>query len=242
MANNSYYESQGSTYLNSSPSVTKEDLSMPEHNHDGRYYTKEQTENTQKEINLRFKKIDDINSEQDISIESKADVNHVHSEATISQSGFMSAKDKQNLDKLASKSALTNVHAYSTTVQNLAANTNTKLNFANEYIDSSDEYSISDSTFTARESGIYLVSGYFEVNNSATGNYRLILLAYKNGVEAVALGTTFSPTGGESGVSGNSAISLLAGETINLYAWSSHAVRTRARGQAYDRIQITRLW
>lgn len=267
MAKDSYYEMEGSSYLNSRASVSKEGVGqIPEHDHDGRYYTKEETENTQRSIDERFRTVDEYlvsNNQQFTNIndhfvevdrqlanqgqelENKAPLQHTHTDATTNKSGFMSANDKKKLDSMTTPvpETKTNIHAYCSYVQTLTANTANKIMFDSLAIDDNNEFSLTKSEVTIKNNGVYLINGIVETgSNTLTGNLRLFLQVFINGVLDNTVGTAFFPGGVMGGVNGSTILNLRAGDKLTFYVWSNVTVNTRGRGSINEYIQIVRLW
>lgn len=105
MANKGYYESEGSEYLNSDPSVSKEQSNVPEHNHDDRYYSQAKQDERDQAVDERFIGVDEnfmslyqTIDQMSADISEKANIDHTHALATQTEPGFMSAADKTKLD------------------------------------------------------------------------------------------------------------------------------------------------
>jgi hypothetical protein len=118
-----YYESRGSDYLNSESPVSREDSNLPTHNHDDRYFTKEQQNATQEIIDNKQIEQDgrlatletDVDTLQ-TDVMNKAALEHMHPEATTGQAGFMSAADKTKLNQAITSAPVTSVNGQTGTV------------------------------------------------------------------------------------------------------------------------------
>jgi hypothetical protein len=117
-AKETYYEAQGSQYLNNESTLQREDdKGLPSHNHDERYFTKEQQNATQQIIDTKQLEQDNrltaVEGEVDTfqsELLGKADTQHSHADATTASSGFMSAADKTKLNNALTSAPVTSVN------------------------------------------------------------------------------------------------------------------------------------
>ena len=232
-----YYETGGSDYLNDSPPVKRESSSgLPSHNHDERYYTKEETDVKQDSFDGQFQAVHDRIDTTQEAVNEKAPINHIHSVATASEDGFMSFLDKQALNRLTE--VRTNIHLEATNTLTLAAETGTKLLFNVTVLDSREEYDKPTDIITIERTGMYMVAGTVEVNNTAVSNGRLFLQVYQNGALKHNFGLNYILPGMYGGVTGSTCLHLQEGDEISFYIWSSISISTR--GKEY--VKVTRLW
>jgi hypothetical protein len=112
-----YYESRGSDYLNSDSPVSREEPNLPTHTHDDRYFTKAQQNATQEIIdNKQIEqdgRLDTLEGDVDTlqtDVMNKADLEHIHPDATTTQAGFMSASDKAKLNQAITSAPVSSVN------------------------------------------------------------------------------------------------------------------------------------
>lgn len=110
MADKSYYESDGSSYLNQKPSVNKQGANLPPHNHDERYYTREQQDATNEQVDENFASLGRTIDQMIIDIGNKADIDHIHPAVTSTNNGFMTPTQKQKLDDSLTVAPVTSVN------------------------------------------------------------------------------------------------------------------------------------
>lgn len=161
---------------------------------------------------------------------------HTHGLATPLASGFMPMEDKAKLDGV----GLTFIQAVSNAVQNLTANSTTKMNFATLQVDKKGG-EFANSTFTPSSDGYYLVSSLIEFTG-LTAAGRFFLYMYRNGAESKLLGTAGVDAGVSVAVGGTALIWLAAGNTLDIRLYTSAACSTRARGANYDYVHVVRLF
>ena len=267
-----YYETEGSDYLNDSPSVSKEQPLVPEHNHDSRYYQKEESDTIQRGNVERFEQVHNRMEETDIviaqtvtglgeaksqiesqgiALQGKAPIDHTHGIATPERAGFMSEADKQKLDSLTVSepspempppTPKTYIHVTNTTVQTLTKETSSKILFKNVIADTNSEFNVQTSAIKVKETGVYLLNSVVEVNGTEENHLRLFLQVWKNVVQDVTFGIATIPISMIGGVGGSTILSLKANDVIDVRLWSSQNITTRGRGTTYEYIKFARLW
>ena len=231
-----YYESSGSDYLNDSPSVSKNERNaVPEHNHDSRYYRKDEVDASQKDYDLQFSELEQDISQVRSGLESKSSIHHTHNLATNTEPGFMSAEDKRAMSALGNR---TNIFITDATARTFPAAVTSKLIFDTEIDDSNEEYDKPNDVITVDRAGMYLISGSVELNNTSSTTAKIFLQVFKNGTLDMTFGIDNIPGSNTGGVSGSTCIHLDEGGSIALRLWTSVQVTTR--GKTY--FKVTRIW
>lgn len=232
-----YYESTGSDYLNSSPSVEKQQPpSVPQHTHDDRYYRKDEIDASQNDYDEKFQEVGQDISQVRRSLDDKASINHTHSNATNTTDGFMSAEDKRSLSNLTV--TRTNIHITDTTARTFPAATTTKLIFDTERTDSRGEYDKPTDVVTVTKSGMYMITGTVELSNTNTSSSRVYLQVYKNGILEDTFGATYILSNIYGAVAGSTSIYLEEGDSITFHVLPSLQVTSRGK----THMKVTRLW
>lgn len=130
--------------------------------------------------------------------------------------------------------------AYSNVSQSIAAQTFTKVLFQTEQFDNKSEYDAVAARFTATADGIYAVSASVYWHGSQiTGNLTELLL-YKNGTPFRYLDQELTGAAGATQSNGTVIIKLVAGDYIELYAYSGAAISTQtiSYGTYFELIQL----
>lgn len=244
-----YYDVTGSDYLNGNPSVSKETPLVPEHNHDAMYYQKEEVDNLQQgqveaivEVQGKVRTVEQTVTGLRDQMQEKAPLVHTHDNASTNKAGFMSVADKQKLDAIGTPTARTQIHVTTSAFQGFLKETANKILFNTILTDAANEFNTQTNSVKLKESGMYLINSVVEIENTSTVAPRLFLQVYRNGVQGESFGMATIPVTTLGGVSGSTILPLTAGDVIDIRVWSSQIVNTRARGNLYEYLKITRIW
>ncbi|WP_054948984.1 hypothetical protein [Numidum massiliense] len=132
------------------------------------------------------------------------------------------------------------VWAYADKYQKLLFQTWTKLQFKKIRHSRGTEYKTSNSRYTAKVSGYYLVNGYVELDDRIQeGAFELAV--YRNGSNYSRLGYVRPGSRYPIGVNGTGMVYLNVGDYIELYLWSSISTFTRVRGMPSTRFEVVKL-
>lgn len=137
------------------------------------------------------------------------------------------------------RGGLSHVRAHLSAAQSIAAETFTKVAFGNAIVNVLGNYDAAQARFTTPEFGVYDVSATVMFNSAAAGQ-RILLSIFTNGNETsrgtdVTLGAASDATAHVS-----DSMRLAAGDTIELYAYSSASCSLRSEPQL-SWLNITRV-
>lgn len=134
---------------------------------------------------------------------------------------------------------ISSFRAYQSTAQSLAATTFTKIAYQTEVFDNLGEYDNTTYRFTAKDVGIYSISGSVGWAAGVDGN-RLIVSIYLNGTETKRLFDFMMGGANNAVTSGSTILKLAAGDYVEIFGYTANALGTVARIDQTS-FEITRL-
>jgi|GEM_PF-6545190 len=118
--------------------------------------------------------------------------------------------------------AQSSFRAYQNAAQSISAATNTKVLFQVKQYDNQNEYDTANSVFTAKRTGIYLVS--VGVGLATSVSNRVILHIYKNGQVFATLNDTTTVAAQDASFTGSTIVTLNGGDYLEVILYTSNSV------------------